>query len=252
MPERISKLVEVYEIKVTLCDSQPPIWRRIQVRSDVTLAKLHRILQCVMGWEDAHLHEFVIQGEYYGIPDQDEGEQRKIRDERKYKLGDIVAAERSQFAYNYDFGDYWQHVLVIEKTLPPKEGVRYPVCLAGSRACPPEDVGGISGYENFLQAIKNPDHPEHGEYRAWVGSDFDPEALAVDEVNQRLRRHAVKVLFRPFFTQTQACSRSLQSRQRRVPALARLSFWLFFCGLVLRPRLCVFASVAEDPVSYLA
>lgn len=188
MRQNIAKPVEIYQIKVTLRGSQPPIWRRIQVRSDTTLAKFHRILQRVMDWEDAHLHQFVIRGQYYGIPDQDEGEPHKTRDERKYKLGDVVPAEGSQFAYTYDFGDYWQHMLVIEKTLPPQEGARYPVCLAGTRACPPEDMGGISGYENFLQAINSPDHPEHDEYREWIGGDFDPEAFNVDEVNQRLRR----------------------------------------------------------------
>ncbi len=157
------------------------------MRSDVTLAKLHRILQRVMGWKDAHLHQFIMQGEYYGIRDQDEGEPRKIRDERNYKLGDLVQAEGSQFAYNYDFGDYWQHLLMVEKTLPPQEGVRYPFCLAGARACPPEDVGGIPGYENFLEALGDPKHPEHDEFVEWIGGEFDPEAFAVDEVNQKLR-----------------------------------------------------------------
>ncbi len=188
MPGRMAKPVQVLQIKVTLRDSQPLIWRRFQVRSDITFVKLHRILQRVMGWEDAHLHEFVVRDERYGVPDEEDVGPRKTRDERKYKLSDVVPAEGSQFAYNYDFGDYWQHVLVIEKTLPPQEGAQYPVCLAGARACPPEDVGGISGYENFLQAINSPDHPEHGEYLEWIGGDFDPEAFDVDGVNQRLRR----------------------------------------------------------------
>ena len=148
IPARMSKPVEIYQIKVTLRDSQLPIWRRIQVRSDTTLAKLHRILQCVLGWEDAHLHQFVIGGEYYGIPDPEE-EPRRTKDGRKCRLSEVVPGEGSQFLYNYDFGDYWQHALVIEKTLPPQEGPRYPVCLAGARACPPEDVGGTPGYEKF-------------------------------------------------------------------------------------------------------
>jgi len=186
MPARASKPVEIYEIKVTLRDSQPPIWRRIQVRSDIALAKLHRILQRVMGWEDAHLHQFVIQGEYYGIPDPEE-EPRRTKDERKYQLRDAVSTEGSQFAYNYDFGDYWQHVLVVEKTLPPQEGVRYPICLEGARACPPEDVGGVPGYEDFLDAVRDPKHPEHGGLLEWVGGAFDPEEFDVDEVNQKLR-----------------------------------------------------------------
>jgi len=184
---RMSRSVEVYQIKVTLRDSQPPIWRRIRVRSDITLAKLHRILQRAMGWEDTHLHEFVIQGEHYGVPDQDDGEPPKTRDERKYRLGDLVPGERSQFAYNYDFGDDWQHMLVIEKTFPLQEGVRYPVCLAGARACPPEDVGGMPGYEDFLKAMKDPAHPEHREFSEWIGGAFDPEEFGVNEVNQKLR-----------------------------------------------------------------
>lgn len=183
----MTKSIAIYEIKVTLHDSQPPVWRRIQVRSDITLAKLHRILQCVMGWEDAHLHQFVVQGQFYGIADREE-ELRKTNDERKYRLSDIVPGEGSKFQYDYDFGDNWEHVLKVEKALPPDEGVRYPICLEGARACPPEDVGGIPGYENFLQALNNPGHPEHDEYLEWIGGDFDPEAFDRTQVNQRLRR----------------------------------------------------------------
>jgi len=174
---RMSKPVEAYQIKVTLRDSQPPIWRRIQVRSDTTLAKLHRILQRVMGWEDTHLHQFVIQDERYGAPYKNDEGPRKMRDERKHKLGDVVPAEGSEFRYDYDFGDDWQHVLVVEKTFPPEEGVRYPVCLTGVRACPPEDVGGLPGYENFLEAMRDPRHPEYQEFLDWIGRTFDPEEL---------------------------------------------------------------------------
>jgi hypothetical protein len=187
MPGRTPRPAEIYQIKVTLRDSQPPIWRRIQVRSDITLAKLHKVLQRVMGWTDTHLHQFVIRDERYGVPDEEDVGPRKTKDERKYKLGDVVPAEGSQFAYNYDFGDYWQHVLVVEKTLSAAEGVRYPICLAGARACPPEDVGGIPGYENFLQAVNNPNHPEHKEYLEWIGGTFDAEAFDLDAANRRLR-----------------------------------------------------------------
>ena len=186
MPAQMPRPVEIYQIKVTLRDSQPPIWRRIQVRSDITLAKLHRILQRVMGWEDAHLHQFVIGGEYYGRPDQEE-EPRRTKDGRKYRLSEVVPGEHSQFRYNYDFGDCWQHTLVIEKTLPPQESARYPVCLEGARACPPEDVGGTPGYENFLEAMRDPKHPEHKEFSEWIGGNFDPEAFDVEPVNQRVR-----------------------------------------------------------------
>ena len=93
-----------------------------------------------------------------------------------------------QFRYNYDFGDNWVHILAVEKMLPAEEVVRYPICLAGVRACPPEDVGGLPGYENFLEAMRDPKHPEHTEYLEWISGRFDPEAFDVDEVNRRLRR----------------------------------------------------------------
>jgi len=188
MAGRVAKPVEIYQIKVTLLGAQPPIWRRIQVRSDTMFARLHSILQRVMGWEDAHLHQFIIQGEPYGALDKDSGERRKTKDERKHTLSKLVMGTGGQFAYTYDFGDNWEHILEIEKTLPPEEGVRYPQCLAGARACPPEDVGGIPGYENFLQALKNPDHPEHDECLEWIGATFDPEAFDITNINQRLSR----------------------------------------------------------------
>ncbi len=178
---------QIYQIKVTLTDLQPPIWRRIQVRSDTTLAELHRILQCTLGWTDTHLHQFIIQGEQYGASDEDQGESRKTRDERKYTLSELVAGASVPFAYTYDFGDNWEHILEIEKTFPPDKSVRYPVCVAGAHACPPEDVGGIPGYENFLQALADPNHPEHDEYLEWIGGSFDPEAFDLDEVNRLLR-----------------------------------------------------------------
>jgi len=187
MPARLAKPVETYQIKVTLRGSHPPIWRRIQVRSDTTLAKLHRILQRVMGWKDTHLHQFVIQDQRYGVPDEDDAGPRETKDERKYKLGDLLPGENSQFMYDYDFGDNWQHVLVVEKTLPPQEGIQDPVCLAGARACPPEDVGGLSGYQNFLEAMRDPRHPEHQEFLDWIGGEFDSEEFDVDQINQKLR-----------------------------------------------------------------
>ena len=188
MPRSMAKPVEIYQIKVTLCDSRPPIWRRIQVRSDITFANLHSILQRVMGWENAHLHQFIIRGELYGAPDRGPGEPRKTKDERKHTLSELVAGTGGKFAYTYDFGDNWEHILEIEKTLPMEEGVRYPRCLAGARACPPEDVGGIPGYESFLQALNDPNHPEHDDLLEWIGGTFDPEAFDITVTNQKLSR----------------------------------------------------------------
>jgi len=162
----------------------------MQVKSDTTLAKFHRILQCVMGWKDAHLHEFMIQGQRYGVPSEDHLHSCETKDERKCQLCEIVEATNGQFVYHYDFGDDWHHTLEIEKTLPPEESVHYPVCIGGDCACPPEDVGGILGYENFLEAVEGPKHPEHDELLEWVGGAFDPEAFDVNKVARLL--HAMR------------------------------------------------------------
>jgi hypothetical protein len=180
--------VPIYQIKVTLTGSKPPIWRRIQVRSDITLAKLHDIIQAVMGWDDYHLHQFIVGGLYFGVPDPDYGDWVDMRDEQKMRLNQITTSQGFKFAYEYDFGDSWEHTLLVEKILPPEEGVQYPVCVKGRRACPPEDVGGIWGYDGFLEAIQDPNHPEHDMYLEWIGGEFDPEAFDLDEANAALRR----------------------------------------------------------------
>jgi hypothetical protein len=175
----------VYQIKVTLKGSKPPIWRRIQVTSATTLAQLHHIVQCVMGWEGYHLYRFDVRGMEYGDPrmlEEMEGE-----DARRVTLETLVQGAKDKFLYEYDFGDSWDHELRIEKVLPYEAGKRYPVCLTGKRACPPEDCGGIWGYASFLEAIQDPQHPEHEEMVDWVGGEFDPEAFDLDEVNSELQ-----------------------------------------------------------------
>ncbi len=122
MPGGRAKPLEIYQIEVTLRASQPPIWRRIQVRGDTILAELHRILQCTLGWTDTHLHRFIIRGEHYGVPDEDNPGARQTKDERQYRLDEV--APDAPFTYTYDFGDNWEHILEIEKTLLPEEGVR--------------------------------------------------------------------------------------------------------------------------------
>jgi len=177
--------VPVYQIKVTLGGSKPPIWRRVLVRSDTSLGQLHGILQAVMGWADYHLHQFIVGQTYYGVPHEDYGSE--MRDESRVRLKQIVPSEKFKFRYEYDFGDSWLHHLLVEKILPPEAGQYYPVCIKGKRACPPEDVGGIWGYDSFLEAVRNPDHPEHEDMLEWIGGEFDPEAFDLDEVNEALR-----------------------------------------------------------------
>jgi hypothetical protein len=176
---------QIYQIKVTLDDSKPPIWRRILVRGDVTLGKLHDILQVVMGWADYHLHQFIVGQTYFGEPHPDYG--FEMHDERRVRLNQIVTGEGFKFRYEYDFGDSWLHNLLVEKVLPPEPGQPYPTCIKGKRACPPEDVGGVWGYVYFLEAIQDPDHPEHEHYLEWIGGEFDPEEFDLDAINEALR-----------------------------------------------------------------
>jgi len=180
------KPTTIYQIKVSLDDIHPPIWRRILVPGNTTLLKLHDILQIVMGWEDYHLHMFIIEGFIYGNPKDDEYGDLGTLDEANVKLSQVVYGEKHRFQYEYDFGDSWDHTLLVEKILPAEDGVHYPICLKGKRACPPEDVGGVWGYENFLEAIHDPSHDEHEDYLLWIGGEFDPEAFDLGEINSRL------------------------------------------------------------------
>jgi hypothetical protein len=184
----MAKTADIYQIKVTLKHSKPPIWRRIEAPADLNLARLHRILQVVMGWSDYHLHQFIVGGTYYGQPHPDyDMWGSKMYDEKRVKLYQLVPGEKFKFIYEYDFGDSWEHALLVEKILPPEKGVRYPRCIKGKRACPPEDVGGVWGYDSFLEAMADPNHPEHEDMLEWVGREFDPEAFDLDEINEALR-----------------------------------------------------------------
>jgi hypothetical protein len=175
----------IHQLKITLKGSKPPIWRRVLVPSDTSLPKLHAIFQVVMGWQDYHLHQFTVGETSYGEPDPDG--MLNLRNERNVRLNRIAPAAKHRFAYEYDFGDGWDHAVLVEKVLPPEPGATYPVCIAGKRACPPEDCGGIWGYADFLEAISDPDHEEHDSMLEWIGGEFDPEAFDLAEVNRRLR-----------------------------------------------------------------
>ncbi len=176
----------IYQVKVTLRDSKPPIWRRLLVSGSITFYKLHYIIQIAMGWTDCHLHQFIIEGKYFGIPSPEDWQ--PIMDERRYHLNQIAPSENSKFIYEYDFGDSWEHEILVEKIQPPESGIKYPLCIKGKRACPPEDVGGVWGYMEFVEAMSNPNHDEHDSYFEWWGGEFDPEKFDVEEINQALRK----------------------------------------------------------------
>ncbi|MCC7106094.1 MAG: plasmid pRiA4b ORF-3 family protein, partial [Chloroflexi bacterium] len=145
----------------------------------------HDVIQEAMGWSQSHLYMFDADGEEYGEPDPDQFG-LPVRSARGTALRRMAPEPGDRFTYEYDFGDDWRHRIVVEKVLPPERGVVYPRCLAGRRACPPEDCGGIWGYEEFLEAIRDPDHEEHEAMLEWVGGAFDPEAFDLKTVNETL------------------------------------------------------------------
>lgn len=174
----------VLQLKATLVGTRPAVWRRVLVAQSATLSDLHNVLQGSFGWYDCHLHEFEIDGVRYGTDDGD-GWGPPVKDERRSRLGRI-ANVGTTIRYVYDFGDNWVHKVVVEKTLAADPNISYPVCIAGKRACPPEDCGGTWGYEHFLAAISDPRHPEHDEMLDWIGgrfdpAEFDPRGFAIGE-----------------------------------------------------------------------
>ena len=181
-----TRAASTYQIKITLDESKPLIWRQIRVPGATSLYKLHNILQLVMGWEDGHLHEFIIGGKKYSHPD---AELEDSLDGRKVTLTQLGLSENSIFTYIYDFGDSWGHSLLVEKISPSENTITSnPACLAGQKACPPEDCGGIWGYEEFIVAIKDPKHERHEELLDWVGGVFDPESFDLNAINKALRK----------------------------------------------------------------
>jgi hypothetical protein len=189
MPTKKSAVPEeIYQIKVTLLGTSPPIWRRLLVPADLTLAQLHHVLQIAMGWEDCHMHEFRIGRKRFGMPDPDErlmGPASAVG-ERTARLSGVLGKVGAKAEYIYDFGDGWEHGIIVEKKLPLEPGRAYPACVDGKRHGPPEDCGGVPGFYNLLDAIADPAHDRHEEQREWLGDDFDPEAFSVDAVNRRL------------------------------------------------------------------
>ena len=178
----------VYQLKITLRDIRPPIWRRVQVRGDVTLGHLHWVIQFAMGWTNSHLHSFSIQGIAYSMSMPGLGlDELEMRDEQPVKLSKVIIGEKFKFLYLYDFGDSWEHEVLVEKVLSAESDKTYPVCIKAKRACPPEDCGGTWGYQTLLEVLKDPKHPEHGFRLEWVGSSFDPEDAELDEVNELLK-----------------------------------------------------------------
>ena len=203
---------QVHELKITLKNSKPPIWRQVAVPSDIPLGDLHWVIQIVMGWTNSHLHQFIIpsnrprptkdeihsmrmKGQWHKLAEYTRRgrlfsdprfELEDIEDERKVKLCELAPDVKSKLIYEYDFGDGWNHIIEAKKIGPPQENVNYPVCLNGEFACPPEDCGGIWSYYEMLEILEDPKHEQYEEYAGWLGGDFDPEYFDIGQVNSVL------------------------------------------------------------------
>jgi hypothetical protein len=177
---------QVAQIKVALLDTEPPVWRRLLVPATIRLDRLDRVIQAAMGWTNSHLHMFLHAAGRYGIPDPD----LPIRDERRATLRDLAGRDGDTFGYEYDLGDSWEHEVLLERVVAAEPGGRYPVCLAGAGACPPEDCGGTPGYAELVETLADPHHPDHEDMLQWLGidegSDFDPARFDVTEANRQL------------------------------------------------------------------
>ncbi|MCX6179014.1 MAG: plasmid pRiA4b ORF-3 family protein [Chlorobiales bacterium] len=184
-----TKRQSILQLKVTLRDIKPPIWRRIVVPDNITLGQLHDVLQIVMGWTDSHLHQFILGRVVYGIPDENEDNSMfgmSFKDENKVRLSNLLSEEKDSLSYEYDFGDGWQHKVTLEKKVPDDSSIQLPRCIKGKRACPPEDCGGVWGYVELLEIMSDKSHPEYKARAEWLDNDFDPEYFDLAEINAQL------------------------------------------------------------------
>jgi hypothetical protein len=189
---RARKSGGAYQLKITLRGSKPPIWRRVLVPGALTLAQLHDVVQTAMGWCDGHLHGFEIDGEAYAPTEMDGYElENGELDESKYRLCDVVPDEKAKFRYEYDFGDGWEHTIVVEKIVNDV-GKAGPIrCLTGKGRCPPEDCGGIWGYYQLLSVLADPKHEDYESMIEWTGGPIDPADFDAEQVNEALARSGV-------------------------------------------------------------
>lgn len=175
----------VHPLRVSLLGGEPTVWRRVMVASLIKLPKFNRVLETVMGWEGYHLHMFEIGDLRIGEQDDDSSD---VIDERRITIEQILPRVGSELTWTYDFGDDWTHEVIVEAIEEPSPDVTYPVCTGGERACPPEDCGGIHGYQRLVEAIADPTDEEHDEFMTWVPAGFDPAVFDMRAANQHLRR----------------------------------------------------------------
>jgi Plasmid pRiA4b ORF-3-like protein len=187
MAARKRAALKLYELHVELEHIVPRIWRRILVPGSIKLPKLHDLLQLAMGWTNSHLHSFEFGTKVFSSAHGDLDELEML-DEKNHTLESALGSSIREFVYEYDFGDGWRHLIKVKPVVKPNTDWFYPLCTAGARAAPPDDVGGVMGYEEFLFAIKDPKHDEHDSMLTWIGGAFDPEGFDLNAINQTLQR----------------------------------------------------------------
>lgn len=195
-----AKIMNIFQFKIALLKIKPQIWRRIQVPDTFTFWDLHVAIQDAMGWEDYHLHEFSIKNApprnkiRVGIPDDEFFPDDELKASWEIPLKQYFSSVKDFCNYWYDFGDDWHHKIVLEKILPYDKNVKYPLCVAGKRACPPEDCGGPWGYVDMMEILRDPIHPDYGNIIEWIGEDFDPEKFDPNKVKFRNSKHRLKLI----------------------------------------------------------
>lgn len=184
----------IARLHIVLSDTDPEIWRRVEMPVGASLKMLHDVIQGAMGWQDCHLWEFEADGRRYGLPDRDWPDD-SLAAAGSTKLETLIDRGIRQLEYMYDMGDSWHHKVTVEAVEPGQRDTRYPRYIDGSRRCPPEDVGGTPGFENFLEAISDPEHPDHAELTEWYdechGGTYDPETI--DDLFTRRRVAAIAI-----------------------------------------------------------
>lgn len=180
----------IYQIQISLNQFKPKIWRRLLIQSNLSLADFHKVIQTAMGWTNSHLHQFIKNRTFYTkrYPgDDDLWDEMDNVDYVDMTISDLLKKEKEKIIYEYDFGDSWQHEIVLEKIETDDKKTKYPLCLTGKRNCPPEDCGGVWGYGEMLEILKQPDHEEYESYIEWLGGEFDPEYFNKNEINTMLK-----------------------------------------------------------------
>ena len=186
--DEVKRTVNIYRVHVSLRETDPPIWRLLELPSRTTLKQLHRMLQIAMGWEDSHLHEYIVNGQRYGTPDTLYDEPGDVVAETGVRLERLLPEPGTTMLYLYDSGDYWEHAIRLEAAFMADSSATYPRLVGGARSCPPEDCGGVRGYAGLLEILVDPEHEDFEQMRTWVGPRFNAEVFSLAAINQRLQK----------------------------------------------------------------